>query len=95
MDTISRENNSMLPLGGLVVGVVALIVSAIAVFSLPNVKKQLEGMMTKKLSHLDDIAAQATSADTRRRTRPIRPTLINTRVMFRALLPSWATPSPK
>jgi len=64
MDTISRENNSMLPLGGLIVGVVALIVSAIAVFSLPNIKKQLADH-TEKLSHLDDVAAQATSANSK------------------------------
>jgi len=54
----------MLPLGGLVVGVVALIVSAIAVFSLPNIKKQLKDD-DEKLSHLDDIAAQATSANSK------------------------------
>ena len=64
MDTISRENNSMLPLGGVIVGVVALIVGAIAVISLQNVKKQL-GDHAEKLSHLDDIAAQATSANSK------------------------------
>jgi len=61
MDTISRENNSILPLGGIIVGVVALLIGGYAAFSIPKLKTSLAAD-EDKLSHLDDIASQASSA---------------------------------
>jgi LysM repeat protein len=61
MDTISRENNSVLPLAGVIVGVVGLLLGAYATFSLPKIKQQL-ATQEEKLSHQDDIAAQASAA---------------------------------
>jgi hypothetical protein len=36
MDTISRENNSMLPMGGVIVGAVALIIGGYAASASPS-----------------------------------------------------------
>jgi hypothetical protein len=36
MDTISRENNSMLPMGGVIIGAVALIIGGYAAISFPR-----------------------------------------------------------
>ena len=42
MDTISRENNSsMLPVGGIVIGVLALLIGGYAAISLSKVNKAL------------------------------------------------------
>ena len=51
----------MLPLGGIIVGVVALLLSAYAAFSIPKIKTQLAAH-EDKLSHQDDIASQAAAA---------------------------------
>jgi len=51
----------MLPLGGIIVGVVALLLAGYAAFSIPKMKASLAAD-EDKLSHLDDIASQASSA---------------------------------
>ena len=61
MDTISRENNSMLPVGGIIVGVVALLIGAWTAVSLSKVKATL-ATHEEKLSKLDDIASQVSAA---------------------------------
>jgi len=53
----------MLPLGGAIVGVVALLLGAYAALSLPKIKTEL-ATHDDKLSHLDDIASQASAAAT-------------------------------
>lgn len=58
MDTISRENNSMLPVGGIIVGVLGLILGGIALVSLQGAKKQLAEQQTK----LESIESAASSA---------------------------------
>jgi len=63
MDTISRENNSMLPLGGVIVGVVALLIAGYSAISLSKVKARVDAH-DEKISRIDDIAATATHADT-------------------------------
>jgi LysM repeat protein len=61
MDTISRENNSMLPMGGVIVGAVALIIGGYAAISLSKVNRTLAAQ-TEKVARIDDIATQVTSA---------------------------------
>lgn len=65
MDTISRENNSMLPIGAVIVGVLGLIVAGIAVVSVQGVKKSLAEQQEKLTSvetAAKDAAASATQA---------------------------------
>jgi uncharacterized protein YoxC len=52
MDTISRENNSMLPVGAIIVGVIALLLGGYAAITLSKVNKTLaeqEGKLAKVL----------------------------------------------
>src|SRR5471032_2265759 len=64
MDTISRENNSMLPAVGVAVGAVALLLAAYSAISLSKIKATV-ATHEEKLSHLDDIASQASAASTK------------------------------
>jgi LysM repeat protein len=61
MDTISRENNSMLPAIGVAVGAVALLLSAYSAINLSKVKTTLAAH-EDKLAGLPDIASQASAA---------------------------------
>jgi LysM repeat protein len=61
MDTISRENNSMLPIGGVIIGVVALVIGGYAAVSLTKVKGILNAQ-ADKVARIDDIATQVASA---------------------------------
>jgi LysM repeat protein len=61
MDTISREQNSMLPIGGVIIGVVALIIGGYAAVSLTKVKSTL-ATQADKVARIDDIATQVASA---------------------------------
>jgi LysM repeat protein len=61
MDTISRENNSMLPIGGVIIGVLALIIGGYAAVSLSKVKQTLAAQ-ADKVARIDDIASQVASA---------------------------------
>ena len=61
MDTISRENNSLLPMGGVIVGVVALIIGGYAALSLSKVNRTLAAQ-ADKVARIDDIASQVSSA---------------------------------
>jgi LysM repeat protein len=61
MDTISRENNSLLPMGGVIVGAVALIIGGYAAVSLSHVKATLAAQ-ADKVARIDDIASQVSSA---------------------------------
>jgi LysM repeat protein len=61
MDTISRENNSMVPMAGVIVGAIALIVGGIAAISLSKVNRTLAAQ-ADKVAKIDDIAAQVSSA---------------------------------
>lgn len=62
MDTISRENNSMLPIGAVIVGVLGLIVAGIAVVSVQGVKKSLAEQQEKIASVESASNAAAASA---------------------------------
>lgn len=61
MDTISRENNSMLPVGGLIVGVIALLLGGYAAISLSKVNRTLTEH-GEKIAKIDGIESQVASA---------------------------------
>ena len=61
MDTISRENNSLLPIGGVIIGAVALIIGGYAAISLSKVNRTL-AQQADKVAKIDDIASQVASA---------------------------------
>jgi LysM repeat protein len=61
MDTISRENNSMLPVGGIIVGVIALLLGGYAAITLSKVNKTLAEQDTK-LQKMDAIEGAVNSA---------------------------------
>lgn len=61
MDTISRENNSLLPIAGVIVGGLGLLLGGYSAISLSKVKTQLAAH-EDKLSQLDQIASNASSA---------------------------------
>ena len=64
MDTISRENNSMLPIAGVIVGAVALILGVVSTVSISKVKTQLAAQQ-EKVDKIDDIAAQVAAASSK------------------------------
>jgi LysM repeat protein len=61
MDTISRENNSMLPMVGVVVGAVGLVIGLYAAISVSKLKVTVNAQ-ADKIARVDDIAAQVTTA---------------------------------
>jgi LysM repeat protein len=62
MDTISRENNSMLPIAGVIVGALGLIVGAYAAYVGTHLRSRLTDEYDPKIARIDDIASQASSA---------------------------------
>jgi LysM repeat protein len=60
MDTISRENNSMLPVGGIIVGVIALALGLYAAVSLSKVNTKLTAQQ-EKIDRIDDLANQVSA----------------------------------
>jgi LysM repeat protein len=62
MDTISRENNSsMLPVGGIIIGVLALLIGGYAAISLSKINNRLTEMQPK-IDRIDGVEAAANSA---------------------------------
>ncbi|MEO6243886.1 MAG: LysM domain-containing protein [Opitutaceae bacterium] len=61
MDTISRENNSMLPVGAIIVGVIALLLGGYAAISLSKVNARLTDH-DSKLARVEAVEAAANSA---------------------------------
>jgi LysM repeat protein len=61
MDTISRENNSMLPMVGVVIGAVGLVIGLYAAISVSKLKVTVNAQ-ADKIARIDDIAAQVTTA---------------------------------
>lgn len=64
MDTISRENNSMLPVGGIIVGVIALLLGGYSAITLSKVNRSIGEMQPKvdKVDALEDQIRTATTA---------------------------------
>jgi LysM repeat protein len=66
MDTISRENNSMLPAAGVILGVIALILSAVAMVKISTANRQiaeLKDSMTKVDALEGEVRNATTSAE--------------------------------
>ena len=63
MDTISRENNSMLPVAGVVVGVIGLLLGGIALVQLSKVKQTVADHEVK-VALVDGIKSAAETAQT-------------------------------
>jgi LysM repeat protein len=61
MDTISRENNSMLPVGAIIVGVIALLLGGYSAISLSKVNRSL-AEQEAKFAKLDQIETTANAA---------------------------------
>ena len=57
MDTISRENNSMLPVAGVIVGVLALIVGGYAAIKVSSLQKTVAAQ-EEKVAKIDGIESQ-------------------------------------
>lgn len=63
MDTISRENNSMLPMAGIIVGGIGLIIGIYAAITAGNIKRHLTDDYDPKIAQIDDIRSQVSAAD--------------------------------
>ena len=61
MDTISRENNSYLPIAGVIVGVLAIVLSAVALAKISSVKKSVDDL-APLAAKVDDADGKATGA---------------------------------
>jgi LysM repeat protein len=61
MDTISRENNSMLPVAGVIVGVLALIVGGYAAIKVSSLQKTVAAQ-EEKIAKIDGIESQVSAA---------------------------------
>jgi LysM repeat protein len=62
MDTISRENNSMLPVGGIIVGVIGLLLGGFAAIKVSSLSKIVTEQHQPKIDKIDGIESQAASA---------------------------------
>jgi len=61
MDTISRENNSMLPVGGIIVGIIGLLLGGIALVQVSKANKALEAH-SEKIAKIDNVEMQVGTA---------------------------------
>ena len=62
MDTISRENNSYLPIAGVLVGVLALVLSGVALAKISSAKKEISSQVEPLSLRIDEAEAQARNA---------------------------------
>lgn len=63
MDTISRENNSILPIAGVLVGVLALLLSGVALLKLSSANRSIE-VLKESMTKLDSVEAEVRTATT-------------------------------
>lgn len=61
MDTISRENNSMLPVGAIIVGVIGLLLGGYSAIKLSSVNRTL-AMQEERIAKIDTLESQAGTA---------------------------------
>ena len=64
MDTISRENNSYLPVAGVIVGVLALVLAGVALAKISSAKKELGAQIEQQVSKIDEAEGKAANAAT-------------------------------
>jgi LysM repeat protein len=62
MDTISRENNSYLPIAGVLVGVLALVLSGVALAKISSAKKEISAQVEPLSLRIDEAEAQSRNA---------------------------------
>lgn len=62
MDTISRENNSMLPVGGIIAGVVGLLVGVIGLLQASKANKAIEALQPQMESKIAAVESTANNA---------------------------------
>jgi LysM repeat protein len=62
MDTISRENNSYLPVAGVLVGVIAIVLSVVALAKISSAKKEISAQVEPITLRIDDAEGQARNA---------------------------------
>lgn len=62
MDTISRENNSYLPVAGVIVGVLALVLSGVALAKISSAKKEISEQVAPLTQRIDEAEGQARNA---------------------------------
>jgi len=63
MDTISRENNSMLPVGAIIVGAIGLLLGGLALVQVSKVNKAVADQQLK-VDRIDSVEGQVASAST-------------------------------
>ncbi len=62
MDTISRENNSYLPVAGVLVGVIAIVLSVVALAKISSTKTELNTKVDAQVTRIDEAEGQARNA---------------------------------
>lgn len=62
MDTISRENNSYLPVAAVIVGALALVLSVVALVKVSSVDTKIDGAVTPLRADIDATAGQVRNA---------------------------------
>lgn len=62
MDTISRENNSYLPVAGVIVGVLALVLSGVALAKISSAKKEIQAQVEPLSARIDEAETKSNSA---------------------------------
>ncbi len=62
MDTISRENNSVLPLAGVIAGALALLLAVVALFNLSSTGKEIARLNEDLGSRMSSMESQVSSA---------------------------------
>ena len=62
MDTISRENNSYLPVAGVIVAVLALVLSGVALAKISSAKKEISAQVEPLSLRIDEAEGQARNA---------------------------------
>jgi FOG: LysM repeat len=71
MDTISRENNSILPLAGVIAGAAALLLAVVALFKLNSAGKEIanlkEDLNSRLMSVENQLSTSASAGDEARR----------------------------
>jgi LysM repeat protein len=62
MDTISRENNSVLPLAGVIAGALALLLAVVALFKLSSAGKEIAQLKEDLGSRMSSMESQVSAA---------------------------------
>ncbi len=62
MDTISRENNSYLPVAALVGGLLAIVLAIVALANISKAKKELGAQIEQQVSKIDEAEGKAANA---------------------------------